>query len=129
MKRFCFLLTLMLCSAALPAQLQFDRELVDLGEVEGERMYRLTFPFENAGTTTVRIVYAKPTSSNVSPDYPPGEILPGTRDSIVVGVSTRTRRGPFYVMIRVLEEGETQPHRLALKGKIIEPKPFDPGKD
>ncbi|MEM6267972.1 MAG: DUF1573 domain-containing protein [Bacteroidota bacterium] len=110
-------------ASVLPAQLKFAETEHDLGEIQPPHV-RVTAEFigTNIGSEPVRILSAKPTSSNTTPNYPRREILPGEEICLTATLNPKGHRGRFTVYINVRDSYSERPHRLRLRGNIVFPK-------
>lgn len=121
-KYFVVLLLLGCSESNKIAQISFDKDVIDLGEIDGDKDYKVTFSYKNAGTNVLKI---KSVTSDchctVARNFE-NNILPNTSGEINVSYHSKNF-GYFEQLIEVNSNSEKPSVLLIIKGRVKQPIP------
>jgi len=101
------------------AEIKFEKETIDYGDVEYGGDGVRTFVFTNTGNEPLIIEKASSTCGCTVPEKPNGPIAPGKTGELKVKYST-TKVGYIRKTVTVYSNAKGSPHALKIKGKILE---------
>ena len=122
MKKLVLILFVGLVSFATQAQtaeITFEDDTIDYGEIEKGSDGVRTFKFTNTGDAPLVIEDIKSTCGCTIPKKPSGPISPGASDVIEVKYDTN-RTGPIRRTITVYSNADESIKALKIKGTILE---------
>lgn len=106
---------------ASKAQIKFDKELHDYGNIKNGANGDCVFTFTNTGTEPLMITNAKGSCGCTVPVWPKEPVAPGASATINVHYDTK-RTGPFEKMVTVMSNASNQPSAvLKIKGNVAAP--------
>lgn len=102
------------------AEITFETDLHDFGDIEYGGNGTYEFKFKNTGTTPLIISNAKGSCGCTVPTYPKDvPIKPGESQIIKVTYDTK-RVGHFMKTVRVTSNAKTQVKVITIRGKVLE---------
>lgn len=128
-KAWAFLLTcflLLLAALPLSAQVQFELDKHEFGEVKEENgQVEHVFKFKNTGKTFIQIEMVKTSCGCTTPEWSKDSIPPGGTGYVKVRYDPFGRPGPFRKEVYVMQKGKSAPVVLDISGKVT-PRPKGP---
>ncbi|RMB63892.1 DUF1573 domain-containing protein [Dokdonia sinensis] len=123
MKKLMFLFVAGLLSFGIQAQekkaeITFESDVVDYGEVEYGADGVREFKFTNTGDDVLIVARVYSTCGCTIPEKPEDPIQPGASDVIKVKYDTK-RPGPIRKTITVYTNASETPYTLKIKGKVL----------
>ncbi|MAW96530.1 MULTISPECIES: DUF1573 domain-containing protein [unclassified Leeuwenhoekiella] len=113
------LMTLGLQAQEKKAEITFETDVIDYGDVahgsDGER----EFKFTNTGTAPLVISKAYSTCGCTVPSPPKDPIAPGETGVIKVKYDTNRAAGPIRKTITVYTNASAEPYTLKIKGTLL----------
>ena len=100
------------------AQIEFESEFIDFGEIEEGDIIKQNFHFKNVGNAPLEILSAKGSCGFTQPSYPFVEILPGESGFIGVDYNSVGKSGDQKVNIRISTNALKSDYVLYLKGRV-----------
>ena len=105
----------------ISGDIRFEKTTHDFGKIEYNGNGTYGFIFENTGKEPLLTTRVRATCGCTVPTWPDKPILPGKKDTIMVGYNTRIT-GSFSKSIRVYTNVESSPIQLIIKGEVAESK-------
>ena len=124
MKKFALVLFVGLFSLALHAQekkaeIKFETDVIDYGEVEHGGDGVREFKFTNTGDAPLIITKAYSTCGCTVPTPPKDPIAPGEIGMLKVKYDTSRAAGPIRKTITVFTNASSEPYTLKIKGTLL----------
>jgi len=102
------------------AQIEFDKEVIDYGEVEYASNGEREFIIKNIGDAPLIITRTKGSCGCTVPTKPSGPILPGKTGVMKVKYDTKRANQPFSKSITVTSNAVNFPTKVVkIKGKVL----------
>jgi len=100
------------------AEIKFEEETIDYGDVEYGGDGVRTFVFTNTGNEPLIIEKASSTCGCTVPEKPEEPIAPGAKGELKVKYSS-TKVGYIRKTVTVYSNAKGSPHALKIKGKVL----------
>lgn len=105
--------------AQTAAQISFEEEIFDFGELPEGPKVETEFVFTNTGTAPLIISKAKGSCGCTVPTWPKEPILPGETGLIKVVYNTARRPGPFTKTVTLVSNSEVPTSVIKIRGTVI----------
>jgi hypothetical protein len=119
MKKIFLVAVVLMTSFAMQAQAEiaFEQETIDYGNVDYDSDGLRTFVFTNTGDEPLVISRVSSTCGCTVPEKPKEPILPGNKGEIKVKYDTK-RPGPIRKTVTVYSNAQNSPTPLKIKGYV-----------
>lgn len=99
------------------AEMEFESESHDFGEVKFEVPATYKFEFTNEGSAPLIISGAEGSCGCTVPEYPKEPIMPGKKAAITVTYDAKSK-GPFQKSVTINSNDPDSPTTLRIKGNV-----------
>lgn len=106
-------------SGSRPAEIFFEREIYDFGEIKEGTIAVYAFVFKNVGADTLKLEDVHPGCHCTVTEWTHKPIPPGDRGKIVASFDSKGRPGAFEKVVTVVSNGRSSPKVLYLKGTVM----------
>jgi len=103
------------------AEIKFENELYDFGEITQGEKVKFTYQFTNVGESDLVISSAKGSCGCTVPDWPRKPIAPGESAEIRVVFNSEGKNGKQHKKVSVIANTQPSTTVVALTGNIIKP--------
>ncbi len=103
------------------AEIKFENELYDFGEITQGEKVKFTYQFTNVGESDLVISSAKGSCGCTVPDWPRKPIAPGESAEIRVVFNSEGKNGKQHKKVSVIANTQPSTTVVALTGSIIKP--------
>lgn len=107
------------------AEILFDKEKHDFGEVDEGGLATYDFIFTNTGDSTLALTHVQASCGCTTPEWTTTSIRPGERGKIKVSYNTKGRPGAFTKTVTVTSNAKTSPKVIFISGNV-KAKPVEP---
>ena len=99
-------------------KMELESKVIDYGTIKKNSERKRTISFTNAGNEPLVIANCKGSCGCTVPTCPKQPIMPGETSSIEVSYDTK-RVGPINKTVTINIEGQEEPVRISVKGKVL----------
>lgn len=103
------------------AEIKFENELYDFGEITQGEKVKFTYKFTNVGDAELVISSAKGSCGCTVPDWPRKPIAPGESGEIRVVFNSEGKSGKQHKKVSIVANTQPSTTVVALTGNIIKP--------
>lgn len=99
-------------------KMELESDVVDYGTIQKNSERKRSISFTNTGNEPLVISNCKGSCGCTVPTCPKQPIMPGEKASIEVSYDTK-RVGPINKTVTINIEGQAQPVRISVRGKVL----------
>lgn len=103
------------------AQISFDEETFDFGEIKQGDVVEHEFVFKNTGNAPLQLTNVATTCGCTAPDWPREVIAPGETSKITVKFNSRGKRGTQKKVISIYSNASESIKRINITSNVLMP--------